>query len=214
MPASGGSPDHKRPGSTSSALRSICAVMARAGSRLAFTAAFQPACRTALVSAAATSRASITAGGRSPRRSAPPSRRVVEHRRSIELHGQAIALCSRRRSVPTATSIAPSSTQTCWYVRRSRPALEGDARTCWKTHLDDLHRVRRLRGRHVAPHVTGSRILPLVCSVRRATGPLGRAAGGASNSAASRPRVRPRASRARPRSGCSRHARSARSSSG
>jgi hypothetical protein len=62
--ASGGRPDHKRPGSTSTALSSICAVMARGGSRLAFTAAFQPACRTALVSAAATSTASITADGR------------------------------------------------------------------------------------------------------------------------------------------------------
>ena len=46
-------------GEIAATLISTVAVIARAGSRLAFTAAFQPACRTALVSAAATSVASI-----------------------------------------------------------------------------------------------------------------------------------------------------------
>ena len=57
--AAAGRPDHNRAGTTRTAPSSICAVIARAGSRLAFTAAFQPACSRALNRAAPTSVASI-----------------------------------------------------------------------------------------------------------------------------------------------------------
>ena len=49
-----GSPAQISAGTASSAETSICAVMAWAGCALAFTAAFQAACRTALSRAAAT----------------------------------------------------------------------------------------------------------------------------------------------------------------